>query len=182
MAMPYNLSSAYWAKQKKGHYPMDLDALTDELVSLEPEFNRLQSLLDAKKKEDAKGKAKKSEEKPHAAKKTQQSKFKPGGGKQKCLCQRCAQWSPHVKNTHNTDKCLKWEKDGTPKNGGRIPRKDSHLTMKRSDSYEELKKSFVTLAKSVESLNRKRSRRSRKRDRSSSKRDESDYSSDDSRY
>ena len=183
MAVPYNLSSAYWAKQKKGHYPMDLDALTDELVSLEPEFNRLQSLLDAKKKEDAKGKAKKSDEKPSAAKKSQHGKHqKPGGGwanKQKCLCQRCAQWSPQVKFTHNTDKCLKWEKDGTPKNGGRIPRKQAHA-LTRSDSFEEMKKSYATLSKGLESINRKLERRSRKRSHRDRKRAESDYSSDDS--
>ena len=177
MAIPFNLSSAYWGKQKAGHYPMDLDALTEELVKLEPEFNRLQSLLDAKKREDAKGKAKKSDEKPTVAKKSQQHKHKqPGGGKQKMLCQRCALWSPQVKHTHNTDKCLKWEKDGTAKSD-RIPRKNAHA-LKRSDSYEELKKSFVTMSKCMESLTRKQGRRKRTR-RNRRERSDSEYSSED---
>ena len=78
-----------------------------------------------------------------------------------------------MKHTHNTDKCLKWEKDGTAKSD-RIPRKNAHA-LKRSDSYEELKKSFVTMSKCMESLTRKQGRRKRKR----RERSDSEYSSED---
>lgn len=31
---------------------------------------------------------------------------------QKKPCQKCAKWSPEVKNTHNTSECFKWTDDG----------------------------------------------------------------------
>ena len=50
--------------------------------------------------------------------KTSQLLSQQGGRKSKWnqkLCQLCAQWSLHSKNSHDTGQYCKWNKDGTPK-------------------------------------------------------------------
>ena len=44
-------------------------------------------------------------------------------------CTLYAQWSPGIKNTHNTADCRKWNTDGTPKNKGKANRNNRSRLM-----------------------------------------------------
>ena len=173
-AVPYHLGTAYYAKQKKGHYPMDLEAVTDELTALEPEFNRTQTLVEKARKESGKGKTKSpskdSSKDGGDAAKPAAKKLKPSG---KRHCNNCARWSPQIQHTHNTNDCKKWEKDGTPKH---VPRKSNVHS-----HDDEFKKMFMTYAKEQRAFMKSMSRKGGKAKRGKKRRfDDSDSSSDES--
>ena len=176
-AVPYHLGTAYYAKQKKGHYPMDLEAVTDELTALEPEFNRTQTLVEKARKESGKGKPKAQSDssKQDGGDAAKPAAKKPkGSGSGKKHCNNCARYSPQIQHTHNTNDCRKWEKDGTPKH---VPRKSNVHS-----HDDEMKKMFMAHMKEQKAFMKSMSRKGGKSKRGKGKRrfDESDSSSDES--
>ena len=129
-AIPYKLSAAYWAKVKADSFPASMRELLADLKAVEPKWRQETSLnkrLSGRNKGNQPGQGGNPSEGriprkdcgrtsnnsggPQAN--ASPNPKKQGGAKQK-LCQRCAQWSPQYKNTHNTDQCRKWDKQGNP--------------------------------------------------------------------
>ena len=85
------------------------------------------------------------------------------------LCNRCAQWAPPVKNTHNTAQCRKFNADGTRRDGQR----NKSLNVHGHD--DEILSAFHTMRKEQKALRKQLKKLSVKK--KSKKRS---YSSDDS--
>ena len=70
---------------------------------------------------------------PKKAKPSKSSDNPKGKGNQK-LCNKCVQWAPHLKNTHNTRDCYRWNQDGTP-----MPKKQKSGTNNANAIVKEVK-------------------------------------------
>ena len=116
-AVPWGLYSAYWAKHETNYFPTNVDELTEELVHMEPEFGRIQSLMDKVQLGNQNGKPKagpgksggrNGSEQPIPRKGIESSK----GKKAKKYCSRCAKGNPGAQFTHNTKDCKRFDKGG----------------------------------------------------------------------
>ena len=143
-ALPHSISSAYWAS-KGHHFPLKIEELKSDLKLVETQVQRQNNMfneLRAKAGLTSKGKAGESKA----------VKMKPGDPipkkqktskdatrslrKRKCDC--CAEWSPAIQYTHNTEECRKWHKDGNPKKRTGPPSKNQYH-VRRDDDTAELK-------------------------------------------
>ena len=124
-SLPLLLQQAYWAMKGAKHCPTDLHELKNDLALIEPQANQLAKtakfVSQASKTKtgtsNASGKpAAMTSDKsriPKKGKPTKTTESFKGKGSQK-LCNKCVQWASHLKNTHNTRDCYRWNQDGTP--------------------------------------------------------------------
>ena len=93
-------------------------------------------------------------------------------------CTLCAKWSPHIKSTHNTKECRKWNRDGTllGKAASAKPR-GNYANEQVAGSFAEALSEMRKEQKSLRKLLTKRSKRSRKRARREKYASSSDSSS-----
>jgi hypothetical protein len=96
------------------------------------------------------------------------------------LCQLCAEYSPEVKNKHNTTNCRKWHAYGAPK--GRDKRKqvtkNANAHAKAGNDYAD---TFAQMRKEIKSLRKLTKRKQKKRSKrkyESSSDDSSDSNSE----
>ena len=153
-ALPFPLATAYWAMKGAKHCPVDVDELRRDLILVEPNVKSFAKLVaQVKSQGNDKGDEEKATAKGGKANSgggtaSSKSSTKGSGGKtqnqnprntQRKLCNRCAQWSAYLKNTHNTKDCRKWNNDSTPKN------KRTRETQAISKEMEEQETCFAQL-------------------------------------
>lgn len=161
--LPVSLSAAYYASKGADHFPVDFQKLVADLVLVEKNEDRQKALFKQLHKAESSKQDEDGSEKP-AKKKMKKGdripkKGKFGNGDAKAaakadaverrtqkLCNRCAQWAPAIKNTHNTAQCQKFNADGTRKDG----RPNKTVNVHGHD--DELLSAFHTMRKEQKQL------------------------------
>jgi hypothetical protein len=132
--LPVSLSAAYYASKGADHFPVDYQKLVADLVLVEKNEDRQKALFkqiqkSESSKQDEDGSSKPPKKKMKSGDRIpKKGKFANGEAvaaakanavkrRAQKLCNRCAQWAPAIKNTHNTAQCQKFNADGTRKDG-----------------------------------------------------------------
>ena len=127
-SLPLSLSSAYIASKGSSFFPTNYNEVVADIELLEKSHDRTEGLLKQltdkiqgkKKGREGGTKMDSGDRIPKKARKDDKKKGgkPPSAKREQRLCNRCAQWAPAIKNTHNTADCLKFNADGTRKDGG----------------------------------------------------------------
>ena len=119
------LALAYHALKGRDHFATSVKQLKEDLESIEPSValskeTTFKEGMSSKsggskpaKSGNGKGYNKKARMSSRDEKIPRKSSTPKSDETQEKLCQKCAKWSPEVKNTHNTSECFKWNKDGS---------------------------------------------------------------------
>ena len=147
-SLPAGLQQAYHALKGANHCPTNVQDLKKDLTLIETQANQLAQATkfvnQASKKQQAQtsntsGAGQMTSEKQRIPKKNRSKTGEnPKGKANQKLCNKCVQWAPHIKNTHNTRDCYRWNNDGTPmskKQKGTAP-KDSNAIVKEVKAKE----------------------------------------------
>ena len=124
---------AYWAYKGHGHFPTDVEAMKRDLAVIEPQVKL--SLQDQSKANQNGNSGKKTGKRGNDSSSSRKQRGTSSRREKKRvykLCEKCAKHSPEVKNTHNTEDCLKWNDDGSPRE-----RKERKSKPKSSASFKK---------------------------------------------
>ena len=166
-AIPHSWSNMYWSR-KGEHFPTDVEKLVADLALIEPEFRAEQARYNKDRNRDGSGKAKarnggdrssKMKEGDRIPKKPKSEKA-AGAAKSRRLCQKCAQYSPETKNSHNTGQCRKWNEDGSRKQA--VNNSNMMVQQPILDCFATLQKQGEMVLKEMKKANKKRRKKSRK--------------------
>ena len=149
-SLPAGLQTAYYALKGANHCPLNVQDLKKDLSLVETQANQLaqatkfvnQASKTKAQTSSAGGAGQMTSEKQRIPKKTKgktTGENPKGKGNQK-LCNKCVQWAPQIKNTHNTRDCYRWNNDGTPMNkkqkGAATNDSNSHAIVKEVKAKE----------------------------------------------
>ena len=160
--LPSSLSAAYYASKGADHFPTDYQKLVADLVLVEKNEDRQKTLFKQLQKSESKQGENGSEKPPKKKMKAgdripKKGKYANGEAvaaaqanaadkRTAKLCNRCAQWAPAIKHTHNTGQCQKFNADGTRKDGR------PHKTVNVHGHDDELLSAFHTMRKEQKML------------------------------
>lgn len=188
--LPLSLSTQYFASKGVNHFPIDYEKLMGDIELIEKSAERQESLFKqltdkvAAQGSDAKGAAAKSKMKngdriPKKPKKDGETRSLVPKKPTAKLCNRCAQWAPAIKNTHNTADCKKFNADGTRKGSAGLRNANVHgHDDDILSAFNTMRKEQKALGKQLKKLAKKSKKRSSKK-RSYDSSDESSSDSDD---
>jgi hypothetical protein len=127
---------AYWAYKGHGHFPTSVEDMKRDLAVIEPQVKL--SLKDQGQANQNGTSGKKKGKRGNDSSSTRKQRGSSSQREKKRvykLCEKCAKHSPEVKNSHNTEDCLKWNDDGSPRK--REDRKKQWGKPKSSASFKK---------------------------------------------
>ena len=160
-SLPLSLSSAYIASKGSSFFPTNYNEVVADIELLEKSQDRTEGLLKQltekiqgkKKGREGNTKMDSGDRIPKKARKDDKKGGKPPSAKrEQKLCNRCAQWAPAIKNTHNTADCLKFNADGTRKDGNDRGKYRGSKTVNVHGHDDDMMSAFNTMRKEQKQL------------------------------